>query len=203
MQKISAEDFKIAVVDSSHHQPIIAFFTADNCVPCDEVKKVLEKASETYESRLHIAEIDVEDRAFDEILDEYEVNSIPFIKVWQKTNLVAQAGGVIASEQLDDLLEPYVLTEKQHRLFELEKRVELLVSVEQYDEAQELAMQHLNEYGDEEVTLFLLAILLKSGQTEEAERLLAEMPEELKDDERVELVKQTIGEMQVSNVMMS
>lgn len=204
MQKISADDFKIAVVDSSQHQPIIAFFTAANCEPCDQVKALLEAAAETYEGRLHIAEIDVEDESFDAILDEYDISSIPCIRVVEKTNLVAQASGVLNKTQLDELLEPYVLTEKQHRLHELEKRVELLVSVEQYDEAQELTMKHYREYEDEEVTLFLLAIFLKSGQTEEAKRLLSEMPEELIDDERVELVKQTIGEMQaqVSNVMM-
>lgn len=204
MQKISADDFKIAVVDSSQHQPIIAFFTAANCEPCDQVKALLETAAETYEGRLHIAEIDVEDESFAAILDEYDISSIPCIRVVEKTNLVAQASGVLNKTQLDELLEPYVLTEKQHRLHELEKRVELLVSVEQYDEAQELTMKHYREYEDEEVTLFLLAIFLKSGQTEEAKRLLSEMPEELIDDERVELVKQTIGEMQaqVSNVMM-
>ena len=201
IKQIPVSDFKLAVIDSSLHNPIAVFFTASWCEPCQEVNVLLETVAKEYEERLNIAVIDIDEKEVDQVLDDCKVESIPDLKLFHKKELVAQAKGVLSKAQIDKLLEPYVLTEQQYRIHVLEKQIEILLASEQYEEAQSIVGIYISKYPlDQEVKLIEIAIAVKMNLVDVAKQLIQALPAALKENAKAKEVIGLIENMQNQTV---
>ena len=196
IKDVLAEDFKVAVVDGSRHNLIIAVFSAAWCDPCLAMRKDLENIAALYEERLNIAVFDVDAEGIESVLETCQVESIPDMKVFHEGNIVAQAKGVLSPAQIESLIVPYVRTEEQQRTMMLERQVELLLSVDQEDEALNLIHLHLSKYPeDEEVKVLLVGVYIKSGQIALAKQVISDLPKEYVHSEKAQQVIASIDQL--------
>ena len=162
---------------------------------------MLETVAKEYEERLNIAVIDIDEKEVDSVLEACNVESIPDLKLFHKKEIVAQAKGVLSKAQIDKLLEPYVLTEQQHRIHVLEKQIEILLASEQYEEAQSIVGIYISKYPlDQEVKLIEIAIAVKMNLIDVAKQLIQALPAALKENAKAKEVIGLIENMQNQTV---
>lgn len=198
IKEVEAKDFKVAVVDSSMHTLILAVFSTSWCEPCQSMQKDFKQLAKETEGRLNIAVFDVEAPGASEVMEICKVESIPDLKVYDQRNIVAQAKGVLTRNQMDALIAPYLRTVEQQRTMMLESKIELLLSVDQIDEALELMNMHLAKFPDDVTAkIVLIGVYVKSGNIALAKKIIDELPEEIKKNKKakdaIKLVEEMLG----------
>ena len=79
--ELTSENFKSEVIDSE--LPVLVDFWAPWCMPCKMMAPVLDEMSEELEGKIKIAKVDVENPLNQSLAQQYQIQSIPNMKLFK------------------------------------------------------------------------------------------------------------------------
>ncbi|MBU6231188.1 MAG: thioredoxin [Patescibacteria group bacterium] len=105
-KEISAPEFEKEVLKSD--LPVLVDFWAPWCRPCQMMAPILDEISGELAGKAKIAKVDVEDRANGALAMQYEIRSIPNMKLFKGGQVVHEFIGLRPKEALLSELEPFI-----------------------------------------------------------------------------------------------
>ena len=98
---INSENFDEVVLNAD--KPVVVDFFATWCGPCSQMAPILESFAEEFDGKYVVGKIDVDENQ--ELAGEYNIMSIPTIKIFKDGEAVKTAMGVQTREMLLELIE--------------------------------------------------------------------------------------------------
>lgn len=100
------EDFKKEVLLSE--SPVLVDFWAPWCGPCQMMAPVLEELAKQFEGKLKIVKIDTEQIENQSLAMQYEIQSIPNMKLFKKGAVVKDFIGFRPKETFEEELKEFI-----------------------------------------------------------------------------------------------
>ena len=100
--EVSDNDFEQKVVEKSKDVPVMVDFWAEWCPPCKRLGPTLEKLAKEYNGKFLLAKVDLQHNK--QKAQEYEVSSIPTIKLFKNGKVVDEFIGAIPEEEVKEFL---------------------------------------------------------------------------------------------------
>lgn len=98
----SKEDFEKQVTEKSNVMPVIVDFWATWCGPCQMFGPIFEKVAAEFAGKVSFVKVSVE--TSHDIAQEYEVMSIPTIKIFKNGKVVDTFMGVVPENALKEFV---------------------------------------------------------------------------------------------------
>jgi thioredoxin 1 len=103
---LRAENFKEEVLDSEI--PVLVDFWAPWCMPCRMMAPILDELASEMGSKLKVAKIDTEQLENQELAMEYQIQSIPNMKLFKNGEVIGEFVGLRTLEDLKGEIEAYL-----------------------------------------------------------------------------------------------
>ena len=100
VKTVSDDSFQADVVQSA--TPVLVDFWAPWCGPCKAIAPILEELASTYQGKLQIAKISVDDNQ--EVPASFGIRNIPTLILFKGGEVVDQITGAVGKSQLQDLI---------------------------------------------------------------------------------------------------
>ena len=101
--EVNDGNFNEKVVEASKNKPIVVDFWADWCAPCKMLGPVLEKLTKEYGGKFILAKVDLTQNK--EKAEQYEVRSIPNVKMFKNGDVVDEFIGALSEEQVKEWID--------------------------------------------------------------------------------------------------
>ncbi|MBS3072766.1 thioredoxin [Candidatus Pacearchaeota archaeon] len=96
--EVSDDDFDKNVIERSKKVPVVVDFWAAWCGPCRYLGPILEKLADEYKGKFILAKLNVEENG--EKSNEYEIMSIPAVKMFKNGKVADEFIGAIPEERI-------------------------------------------------------------------------------------------------------
>jgi thioredoxin 1 len=96
IKHVTDSSFNRDVLDSPN--PVLVDFWAERCGPCKMIAPVLAESAETYDGRLDIAKVNVDENQ--SVPSRYHVRGIPTLMLFKHGEVVATKIGAVSKSQL-------------------------------------------------------------------------------------------------------
>ena len=103
---IGQENFKKEVLNSE--LPVLVDFWAPWCGPCQMMIPVLEDLAKNFEGKLKIVKIDTEELENQILAMDYQIQTIPNMKLFKKGEVIKEFIGFISEEDFEIELKPLI-----------------------------------------------------------------------------------------------
>ncbi len=103
MKIITENEFEQEVLQSEI--PVVVDFFAEWCMPCKMFGPVLESAAETFEGKVKIVKVNIDENP--NLAQKYMVMSIPTIKMIRGGEVKGTFVGTMTEEELEEWIEQY------------------------------------------------------------------------------------------------
>ncbi len=168
---VSESDFEFQVLAYSQQVPVVVDFWAEWCAPCKMLGPVLEKLAKEGQGSFRLARLNVDENP--NLALRYAVHSIPAVKAFRESKMVAEFAGVQPEPRLREFLRSIAPSPSD---LELEKGLSLLAS-QQSEEAEKAFRQVLQTTPESTTALLGLAkALLLQGKVQESHATLEKFP---------------------------
>jgi len=101
--EVNKESFKSEILDSA--TPVLVDFWAPWCMPCKMMAPVLDELSMEMVGKVKIAKVNTEDGANQDLAMEYQIQSIPNMKLFQNGKIIGEFIGLRNKETLKGEIE--------------------------------------------------------------------------------------------------
>ena len=101
---VTDDNFETEVLKSE--LPVLVDFWAQWCMPCKMIAPILEDLAESYQGKLKIAKLEVDNSP--KTADQYKIISIPTLMVFQKGEVVNQFVGAGSRDHIEALFREYI-----------------------------------------------------------------------------------------------
>lgn len=187
----TAATFETEVLQRSLQTPVLIDFWAEWCGPCKALGPILEKLAADYGGAFVLAKVDVD--AEQELGAAFQIRSIPTVVLVKGGQLVDGFQGALPEGQLRQFLEHHgIVAGDGSDVVEDEAEADD-APLDPAAEVERLRAAAAAEPDKPELGLELALALLKTGETAEAERLLAALPAELAGDPRATRARARLG----------
>lgn len=103
---IQIQDAELATEVLNSNQPVLLYFWAGWCGPCQLMSPVVGWAAQTYGDRLKVVKIEVDPNPA--AVKQYQVEGVPALRLVQGTEILAASEGAIGKQKLASLLDPHL-----------------------------------------------------------------------------------------------
>jgi len=104
IQHVSDASFQSDVLESS--TPVLVDYWAEWCGPCKMISPILDEVSKTYDGRLKIAKLNVDDNR--EVPAKFGIRGIPTLMLFKDGQLAATKVGALSKAQLTAFLDGHL-----------------------------------------------------------------------------------------------
>jgi len=104
IQHVSDASFQSDVLESS--TPVLVDYWAEGCGPCKMIAPILDEGSKTYDGRLKIAKLNVDDNR--EVPAKFGIRGIPTLMLFKDGQLAATKVGALSKAQLTAFLDGHL-----------------------------------------------------------------------------------------------
>ena len=169
----NAQNFAQVVIQNSHQIPVLVDFWADWCQPCKSLMPVLAKLADEYQGAFILVKVNTDQNQ--ELAMQFGVRSLPTVKLFKGGQPVDEFMGALPEAEVRKFInkhrtrqtEPYRQQAlAMHQAGEVEAAIDLMKQV----------IQHEPDF--HEATLELADMLLQQGSADDAEALLASVPDQ-------------------------
>jgi putative thioredoxin len=168
---VSESDFEFQVLAYSQQVPVVVDFWAEWCAPCKMLGPMLEKLAKEGQGSFRLARLNVDENP--NLALRYAVHSIPAVKAFRESKMVAEFAGVQPEPRLREFLRSIAPSPSD---LELEKGISLLAS-QQSQEAEKAFRQVLQTTPASTAALLgLTKSLLLQGKVQESHSILENFP---------------------------
>ncbi len=87
-------------------QPVLVYFWASWCGPCQLMSPLLNWAATTYGDRLKVVKMEVDPNPA--TVKQYKVEGVPALRLFQGNEVLESSEGVIGKQQLTSLLDTHI-----------------------------------------------------------------------------------------------
>lgn len=101
---ITDTEFETEVLQAK--QPVLVYFWASWCGPCQLMSPLVNLAATTYSDRLKVVKMEVDPNPV--TVKQYQVEGVPAIRLLQGDKLLVSTEGVISKDKFLDLLENHL-----------------------------------------------------------------------------------------------
>ncbi|BAZ47867.1 thioredoxin [Nostoc sp. CENA67] len=101
---ITDAEFETEVLQAE--QPVLVYFWASWCGPCQLMSPMINQAATKYSDRLKIVKIEVDPNPV--TVKKYQVEGVPALRLIQGEKLLASTEGVIGKDKLLELLDKHL-----------------------------------------------------------------------------------------------
>ena len=101
---ITDAEFETEVLRAN--KPVLIYFWASWCGPCQLMSPLVNSAATTYSDRLKVVKIEVDPNPV--AVKQYQVEGVPALRLLQGDKLLASAEGVISKDKLLSLLDSHL-----------------------------------------------------------------------------------------------
>lgn len=171
--------FETEVLQKSLQVPVLVDFWATWCGPCKTLTPILEKLAAEYNGAFELAKVDVDQEQ--QIAAAFQIRSVPTVFLVKDGQLVDGFPGALPEGQLREFLTQHGIVPAAAAAPEAPAEIAPLDPAEQ---VAQLRAAIAAEPDKEELKLDLALALLRTGQAEEAGRLLDALPANLATDDR-------------------
>lgn len=189
----TAANFEAEVLQRSLQTPVLIDFWAEWCGPCKALGPILEKLADAYGGAFVLAKVDVD--AEQELGAAFQIRSIPTVVLVKDGQLVDGFQGALPEGQLRQFLEHHGIAQAggADATAGDDAVAPEAAPADPAAEVDRLRAAAAAEPDKPELGLELALALLKAGDGEEAERLLADLPAELAGDPRATRARTRLG----------
>jgi len=169
---VNESDFEYEVINYSQTVPVVVDFWADWCRPCKTLSPLLERLAVEAKGSFRLAKVDVDENP--NLALRYSVRSLPTIKIFRESQLVAELVGLQPEARIREVLGK--ITPPSPHLLLLEKAQSYL-ELQDWHSA-ETAFREFLQVEEEHPagTLGLVKSLLAQGNEREAAHLIRFFP---------------------------
>jgi len=174
---VTHDTFQAQVIEQSQQVPVLVDYWADWCGPCQMQMPVLQKLAEAYDGKFLLAKVNTDEQR--ELAREHAIRSLPTMRLFRHGEVVEEILGAQTESTLRILLDRYIERESERI------RSSALEAFRQgrQDEALEMLQRARQaEPENHQLTLDTAGLCLQAGRLEETERLLAELPRDVRDE---------------------
>jgi thioredoxin len=100
---ITDSDFAEKVIVKSKEMPVLVDFWASWCGPCQMLAPILKKIADEYGDKIVVAKLNIEENK--EKAQEYNVMSIPNVKLFKDGEVADEFTGVVPEEDIKKLID--------------------------------------------------------------------------------------------------
>ncbi len=101
--ELNKENFEAEVLKSD--VPVLVDFWASWCMPCRMMAPALDELAEDMEGKIKVVKINTEEAGNQELADQYQVQSIPNLKLFKDGEIIADLIGLKNKESLQKEIE--------------------------------------------------------------------------------------------------
>jgi thioredoxin 1 len=101
---ITDAEFETEVLKAE--EPVLVYFWASWCGPCQLMSPVINSAATTYSDRLKVVKMEVDPNPI--TVKQYQVEGVPALRLINKNQLLASTEGVIAKDKLLKILDEHL-----------------------------------------------------------------------------------------------
>lgn len=180
---VTAENFAADVLETSRQMPVLVDFWATWCAPCRALAPVLEELAGRYGKALRVAKVDAD--AEPALAGEYGVRSLPTLIVFRDGKPATQLVGAQPLSALEAALTPYLPRPTDDVI----ARARRQVADGEHGSARATLEQALQaDPEDYRIHPLLAECLIAEGATDEAHKVLQQLPANIAMEEHVRRV---------------
>lgn len=104
VKTITDAEFETEVLQAE--EPVLVYFWASWCGPCQLMSPLVNLAANTYSDRLKVVKMEIDPNPL--TVKQYQVEGVPAIRLIQGNNVLASAEGVMGKEKLISFLDTHL-----------------------------------------------------------------------------------------------
>ncbi|MGJ5676681.1 MAG: thioredoxin family protein [Nostochopsis sp.] len=101
---ITDAEFETEVLQAE--EPVLVYFWASWCGPCQLMAPLVNLAANTYSDRLKVVKMEIDPNPI--TVKQYQVEGVPALRLFQGDNILASTEGVIGKEKLISFLDTHL-----------------------------------------------------------------------------------------------
>jgi putative thioredoxin len=176
----TTDNFATEVLEKSRRTLVVVDFWAEWCAPCQVLMPLLQQLAEDYQGKFILAKVNTDTQQ--ELAAQWGIRSLPTVKLFKDAVVVDEFLGAQPESVIRDIIEQYLPRESDAL------RAAARTALEAGDPAQAVSVlrRALSMDPDQlSIKLDLADALLHGGEVEDAEKLIANLPLQQREEEVV------------------
>ena len=173
---VTLDTFQAQVVEQSQRVPVLVDYWADWCGPCQMQMPVLQKLVEELDGKFVLAKVNTDEQR--ELAREHGIRSLPTMRLFRHGEMAEEILGAQTESTLRILLDRYIERESDKIRT---SAIEIFQEGRQEEALEMLRSARQAEPENHQLTLDYAGLCLQAGRLGETERLLTELPRDVRD----------------------
>ncbi len=174
---VTFETFQAQVIEQSQRVPVLVDYWADWCGPCQMQMPVLQKLVAELDGKFVLAKVNTDEQR--DLAREHGIRSLPTMRLFRHGEMVEEILGAQTESTLRILLDRYIERESDKLRA---SAIEIFAQGRQDEALEMLRNARQAEPENHQLTLDYAGLCLQAGRLEETERLLTELPRDVRDE---------------------